>query len=338
MKTMKYLYVGLLVVGMNIHARSPLREEWPSSYKEEHCAIKENNRILHSQNPYYLPIFPDKEERSKTFYTDVAIGFMKYCMPSTTITNRFNYPDAISKQHGKGAPLVRAGFGVALTGAPSLLGRDKTTNMRLGIQVLYAKRSDAITTFYTTGQFLTAAVPPAVGIVINPGSTFPDLRGVQSIKRGEFMAVMSYDILRDIFALEGGLGLVGGALTDLVLYQPASLNATSIPFSSSVTPGLIPIGVSLKANPASFGGFVGFTLSHRFEMFNDARFELGYRSVFNSVSYKRRIYQTVPDPSANTVYQTAYATAQTSGPFFLPASPSMKVRAQQCTLGMVIEF
>ncbi len=320
MKTMKYLYVGLLV-GMNIHARSPLREEWPSSYKEEHCAIKENNRILHSQNPYYLPIFPDKEERSKTFYTDVAIGFMKYCMPSTTITTPAYLTDTISKEHGKGAPLVRAGLGVALTGVPSLLGRDKTTNMRLGIQALYAKRSDAITTFYTTAP-----------------STFPDLRGVQSIKRGEFMAVMSYDILRDIFALEGGLGLVGGALTDLVLYEPARFNNTTIPFSSSVTPGLIPIGVSLKANPASFGGFVGFTLSHRFEMFNDARFELGYRSVFNSVSYKKRIYQTVPNPSANTPYQNNYVTAQTSGPFFLPTSPSMKVRAQQCTLGMVIEF
>lgn len=305
--------------------RSALRYEW-EPVETERMKRKKARKVALAQAPHVYCSTPDKEEYSRIFYTDLAAGFVKYTMPSAELMKNGGLINTITIQSTQVAPLVRAGLGAEFTGLPSLGGEDFTTRGRIGLQVLWAKRKNAIKTFYT-----------------DAGSTFPDLRGLQSINRGEFMLMGSYDLILNAFSLEAGLGLVGGALGTFSLYEPGTVTTGGVGNGySNVNPygaqNLIFTGQYLKPNNASFGGFIGFTLAHAFSCLNDIRCEIGYRCVFNSVSYKSFIYQTAPDPAASAAYQTAYALAQQNGPITLPVSPSMKVRAQEVTFAVVLEF
>ncbi len=293
---------------------------------EQRLEKKRMRKEAAAQAPHLYCSAPEKEEYSRIFYTDIAAGFVKYVMPSSELIKSFNLLNRIDVQSTQVAPLIRAGIGAEFTGLPSIGGEDFTTRGRVGLQVVWAKRKNAIKTLYT-----------------DAGSTFPDLRGLQSINRGELMLMGSYDLILNAFSLEGGLGLVGGALGTFSLYQPGAITTGGAgngynnvnPYGA---PNLIFIGQYLKPNNASFGGFIGFTLAHVFSCLNDTRCELGYRCVFNSVTYKPFVYQVAPDSSAAAAYQTAYANAQQNGPIVLPQSPKMQVRAQEVTFGVVLEF
>ncbi len=261
----------------------------------------------------------EKEEFSKILYIDVAAGFLKYLMPTSDIVRPGGNAAILKLDHAQLAPLVRAGIGLELTGLRCLYDSEKTTRARVGLQVLFAKRTNALSFLYTTTD-----------------STTPNLRAIQSIERGEFMGVFNYDIIREFFSIEGGLGLVAGAVKKLSLYEPGPGYDDN--FKPYGQPSLISIGQTLKPNGGAFGGFIGFTLEHRFECLNDTRCEFGYRSVFSTTSYKTRVYQTAPSSLASAAYQNAYALVQANGPIVLPQSPKVKIRAQEITFAAIFEF
>lgn len=314
---------------MNHPHRSVLRYEWAEQPEvapvvSERTKKREAKKLAAKQQQHYYCTLPDKEEFSKILYTTLAAGFVKYLIPTTDIVRPGGNIATLKLAHADMTPLVRAGFGVELTGLRCLYDEDKTTRARVGFEATFAKSTNSVDTLYTTTD-----------------SAVPNLRGLQSIQRGELMGVFSYDIVRDMLAFEAGLGLVAGALKGLHLYEPGT-NGNGQVYTTNVKaynlPNLISIGQSLKPNNGSVGGFIGLTLAHTFECFNDTRIELGYRSVFSKTSYKTRVYQTVPSPLASIAYQNAYQLVQANGPIVLPKSPSMKIRAQELTLAVVLEF
>lgn len=266
----------------------------------------------------YFDITPATENAAKKLYVDLAVGMIKYNMPTITLINAIGGHDTVSLEHSSLLPMIRGGMGVELIGVPCCKfhddEEDKTTRARVGWQVLYAKKNGAIETYYT-----------------NTGHTTPNLLGLQDVERGEFMAVFSYDLLRDKFSIEGGLGVVGGALKDFELFQPAATGSTVI------EPSLY-TGQRLTPRKAAFGGFVGANLAHRFKTADRVLVEFGYRAVFSSVHYRTTIYQDQPGSYANQIYQNGFSVSQTAGNAVLSVEPKFKVRAQEITFGVVAEF
>ena len=265
-------------------------------------------------------VTPDTEDRSKKLYADLAVGFIKYTMPKITMLNAIGGTNTVSLQHSSLLPMVRGGMGVEIIGLPCISnGRNKddvtqTTRARIGWQALYAKKNAAVETIYTSSS-----------------TTTPILLGLQDVERGEFMAVFSYDLLRDKLSLEGGMGVVGGALKDFALFQPPVTDST-------VTLPSFYMGQYLKPRKANFGGFIGVNLAHRFECADRVLLEIGYRCVFSSVKYQTTIYQTQPGLLATDPVQNAFLMAQTAGNAVLLAQPKFKVRANEVTFGIVAEF
>ncbi len=263
---------------------------------------------------------PDKEDRAKKLYTDLAVGFIKYTMPEVTMFNAIGGTNTVTLEHSSLLPMVRGGMGVEIIGLPCISnGRNKddvpqTTRARIGWQALYAKKNAAIETIYTSSS-----------------TTTPTLLGLQDVERGEFMAVFSYDLLRDMLSLEGGMGVVGGALKDFALFQPPVTDST-------VALPSFYMGQYLKPRKANFGGFIGVNLAHRFECANRVLLEVGYRCVFSSVKYHTTVYQNQPGLLTTAAVQNAFLMAQTAGNAVLPAEPKFKVRAQEITFGIVAEF
>jgi|GEM_PF-2845106 len=259
-------------------------------------------------------ITPDAEDRSKKLYTDLAVGFIKYSMPTITMVNALGGNNTVSLQHSSLLPMVRGGMGVELVGLPCISNKEKTTRARIGWQALYAKKNAAIETTFTSSS-----------------TTIPTLLGLQDVQRGEFMAVFSYDLLRDMLSIEGGMGVVGGALKDFELFQPPVTNST-VTLPSYYT------GQRLVPRKANFGGFIGANLAHRFECADRILLEVGYRCVFSSVKYHTTIYQDQPGLLALQAFQNGFALSQTAGNAILPAQPKFKVRANEITFGIVAEF
>ncbi len=297
-----------------------LSEESPKKCKERER--KEARKMVEPKDACsrFFSITPDKEDRAKKLYADLAVGFIKYNMPNITMRNAIGGTNTVSLQHSSLLPMIRGGMGVEIIGLPCISnGRNKddveqTTRARIGWQVLYAKKNAAIETIYTSSS-----------------TTTPTLLGVQDVERGEFMAVFSYDLLRDKLSLEGGMGVVGGALKDFALFQPPVTGST-------VTLPTYYMGQYLKPRKANFGGFIGVNLAHRFECADRVLLEFGYRCVFSSVKYHTTIYQNQPGLLATAAAQNAFLMAQTAGNAVLPAQPKFKVRANEITFGIVAEF
>ena len=297
-----------------------LSKESPKKCRERER--KEARRIAEPKDDVrcFFKITPDEEDRSKKLYADLAVGFIKYSMPTITMRNAIGGENTVSLQHASLMPMVRGGMGVEIIGVPCISnGRNKddvhqTTRARVGWQALYAKKNAAIETIYTSSS-----------------TTTPTLLGVQDVERGEFMAVFSYDLLRDKLSLEGGLGVVGGALKDFALFQPPVTDST-------VTLPSYYMGQYLKPRKANFGGFIGVNLAHRFECADRVLLEVGYRCVFSSVKYHTTVYQNQPGLLATDPVQNGFLMAQTAGNAVLPAQPKFKVRSNEVTFAIVAEF
>ena len=295
-----------------------------SSESPKKCKERERKEARRNETPKehycFFKVSPDTEERSKKLYADLAVGFIKYSMPTITMRNAIGGSNTVSLQHASLLPMIRGGMGVEIIGLPCLSnGRNKddvaqTTRARIGWQALYAKKNAAIETIYTSSS-----------------TTTPTLLGVQDVERGEFMAVFSYDLLRDKLSIEGGMGVVGGALKDFALFQPPVAGST-------VTLPNLYMGQYLKPRKANFGGFIGVNLAHRFECADRVLLEVGYRCVFSSVKYLTTVYQTQPGLLATDPVQNAFLMAQTAGNAVLFAQPKFKVRANEITFGIVAEF
>jgi len=289
--------------------------ESPKKCKERERKEARMSSTVPSEGRWCLfNVSPDTEDRSKKLYADLAVGFIKYSMPKITMLNAIGGTNDVSLQSSSLLPMVRGGMGVELVGLPCISDKDKTTRARIGWQALYAKKNAAIETIYTSSS-----------------TTTPTLLGLQDVERGEFMAVFSYDILRDMLSLEGGMGVVGGALKDFALFQPPVTDST-------VTLPSFYMGQYLKPRKANFGGFIGVNLTHRFECADRVLLEVGYRCVFSSVKYHTTIYQNQPGLLTTAAVQNAFLMAQTAGNGVLRAQPKFKVRANEITFGIVAEF
>lgn len=291
--------------------------ESPKKCKERERKEARSN-VVESKEGHWcvFNITPDKEDRTKKLYADLAVGFIKYTMPNITMLNALGGTNTVSLQHSSLLPMIRGGMGVELVGLPCITNKDKTTRARIGWQALYAKKNAAIETIFTSSASVTDV---------------PVLSGLQDVERGEFMAVFSYDLLRDKFSIEGGMGVVGGALKDFELFQPPVVGST-------VTLPSYYNGQRLVPYKANFGGFIGANLAHRFECADRVLLEIGYRCVFSSVKYHTQIYQDQPGLLALQAFQNGFSLSQTAGNALLPARPKFKVRAQEITFGIVAEF
>lgn len=292
----------------------PSRKSKERQRREERKEARKNSVEPKKDQWSFFDVSPDKEDKTKRLYTDLAVGFIKYTMPSITLVNAINVDNTVSLEHSSVMPMIRGGMGVELVGLPCLMDKEKTTRARIGWQALYAKKNAAVETTF-----------------VNPTSAIPTLLGIQDVERGEFMAVFSYDLVRDIFSLEGGMGIVGGALKDFELFQPPVTGSTVILPSYYTGQRLVP-------HKANFGGFIGANVCHRFKDSERLLFEFGYRCVFSSVKYRTTIYEEQPGILANQIFQNGFAAAQTGANAILPAEPKFKVRAQEISFGIVAEF
>ena len=258
---------------------------------------------------------PAIEDEAKKLYFDLALGMIKYTMPKTTVINLGGGADTVSLTNASLIPMIRGGMGIEFIGLRCLTDDENTTRARLGLQVTFAKKNGhAIETLYTSTS-----------------SSTPLLNGAQDVTRGELMTLFSYDLIRDLFSLECGFGVVGGALKDFSLYQQPKRGSDVI-LASYYT------GQTIKPKKASFGGFVGATLCYRFKNTDRLRFDFSYRCVFNSVSYQTTIYQMQPGINASQVYQNGFSLSQSGSVLNLPVQPKFKVRAQEMAFGIVAEF
>jgi hypothetical protein len=295
---------------VRMSSSQPSKKERERERKEARKKVAEPKKNSWS----FFDVSPQKEERAKRLYSDLAVGFIKYTMPKITLVNAINVDNTVSLEHASVMPMIRGGMGVELVGLPCLMDKEKTTRARIGWQALYAKKNAAVETLF-----------------VNSSSTVPTLLGIQDVERGEFMAVFSYDLVRDIFSLEGGMGVVGGALKDFELFQPPVTGSTVIVPSYYTGQRLVP-------HKANFGGFIGANLCHRFKDSDRLLFEVGYRCVFSSVKYHTTIYQDQPGILANQVFQNGFSASQTGLNAVLPSEPKFKVRAQEISFGIVAEF
>jgi hypothetical protein len=311
----------MVIEEVTVKTTTYVSQESPKKCKERER--KEARSMVEPKDDYVCCLFdvsPDKEDRSKKLYADLAVGFIKYSMPTITMRNAIGGTNTISLEHSSLLPMIRGGMGVEIIGVPCISnGRNKdnvaqTTRVRIGWQALYAKKNAAIETIYTSSS-----------------TTAPTLLGLQDVERGEFMAVFSYDLLRDKLSLEGGMGIVGGGLKDFALFQPRVTGSTV------ALPDFY-MGQYLKPRKANFGGFIGVNLAHRFECADRVLLEFGYRCVFSSVKYHTTIYQNQPGSLATAPAQNAFLMAQTVGNAVLPAQPKFKIRANEITFGIVAEF
>lgn len=286
---------------------------------QEHCDERsERQKTKQSGDRRHFPFCypsPAMEDDSKKLYFDLAVGMIKYNMPTTTIVNAGGGSDTVSLAHAPLIPMIRGGMGIEFIGLPCITNDEHTTRARLGLQVTFGKKGgNAIETLYT-----------------GTATTTPLLNGAQGVTRGELMTLFSYDLIRDFFALDAGFGVVGGALKDFSLYQQPTTG------SEAILPAYF-TGQTLKAKKASFGGFIGATLCYRFQSIDRLRLDFSYRCVFNSVSYETKINQTFPGNSANQLYVNGFSVTRTGGDAVLLAQPKFKVRAQEMAFGIVAEF
>ncbi len=298
---------------------APYSEERYQEHQEEKREERsEKQKTKQSGDRRHFPFCypcPAMEDEAKKLYFDLAVGMIKYTMPKTTVINAGGGADTVSLTHAPLIPMIRGGMGVEFIGLRCLTDDENTTRARLGLQVTFGKKNGhAIETLYT-----------------GTASTTPLLNGTQDVTRGELMTLFAYDLIRDLFSLEGGFGVVGGALKDFNLYQQPT-SGSDVILSSYFT------GQTLKAQKASFGGFVGATLCYRFKHTDRLRLDFSYRCVFNSVSYQTRIYQTQPGINASQTYQNGFSLTQSGSVVNLPSEPKFKVRAQEMAFGIVAEF
>jgi len=301
----------------------PFSEEKFQQHRDERSEkqkTKQTGDRIHFKCCYPTPA---KEDDTKNLYFDLAVGMIKYNIPKTTVVNALGGSDTVSLIHASLLPMVRGGMGIEFVGVKCITNDEHTTRARLGLEVSFAKRgNNAVETLYT-----------------GAASTAPVILGTQDVTRGELMVLASYDLVRDLFALDGGLGLVGGALKDFSLYQPPTTGSEAI-LASYYT------GQTIKPNKASFGGFIGATLCHRFKSTERVRLDFSYRCVFNTVTYGTTIYQYQPGINANQTYQNGFSMGTNPVPApgvtpqipVLQAQPKFKIRAQEIAFGIVAEF
>lgn len=273
----------------------------------------------------------DTGDYSRKLYYEVDFGMIKYSLFKNNFVGAAGLPiqfndnyrnsstagligttsldSTITLAHAAIVPLIRGGIGAEFRDINCSWGKNGKTNARIGIDVSYAKLRDAVRTYFT-----------------NAGQETPNLIGKQTISRGELMLSGSYDLWQDLFSLQGGVGVVGGALKELRLYQ-------------QVGALLADTGQYLKPYSANVGGFVGAALAHRFEKMDRLRFEIAYRAVFSAVKYHTTVYQDIPNPAVSSQYRNAWAAlAQYGVTAELPVQPSLVICAHELTLGVVIEF
>ena len=247
-----------------------------------------------------------KEEYGRKLYTDFDYGFLKTSLFKTKFLNSSGIQQTVTQFHSACLPMIRAGFGVDFVGLKSFGSR--TTHGRVGLQVAFAQRGDALDTIWTG---------TSTGII-----------GKQGVKRGELMLMGSYDLWCDTLSLEGGIGVVGGALKEFGLYQT---NGEQTPLYT---------GQYLKPHSANLGGFFGIAVAHRFKDMERLRFEFGYRAVFSSVKYYRTVYQDAPSSllPLGSVWQNTYLNVQANGQSVLPAEPHFRICAQQLALSVIVDL
>ena len=323
----------VLAFGASIEARSALVGNDTQDQKEHKKADKKahdkkskgsgwHSTGVFKSNRDKKPVVVSEEEKAykRDLYFEVDLGMVKYSMFKCHLVNAAGLTDTIQLAHAAVVPIIRGGIGADFKNIRSFSDKDKTTNARLGIDVSYTKKTDGIRTLYTK-----------VG-----KTTTENLIGKQTMSCGELMLVGSYDMWKDHFGLQGGVGVVGGALKSLRLYQnPVVVQDQRV---VEVGPGYVYTGERLEPRSANPGGFIGAKLAHRFEKAKDLRFEIAYRAVFSAVKYHRTIYQDQPDSGASSQYQTAYLQTQYGMSAELPVAPSIKICANELTLGVVIDF
>lgn len=261
----------------------------------------------------------DHSEVKKSCYGNFAYGFIKYIVPSefwyttaTSISNSTNSHDAyMSTVHTSMMPLIRAAIGFQFDDVPCFFNKKRKRMMRFGFEVSFAKKKNAYQGTYT--KFSSGLGPNTV---------------YQDVTRGTFMFVGSFDFVRSRSGqfganLDLGLGLVGGSLKNLKLYD---LNTYLFR------------GEYLPANKAAFGGFVGISLVRYFDQL-DVDLDLSYRVVMNKVQYKNMVIRTIGVPGSET-YPSLVANLST--PQYLAykvgRGNSLRVYSNEVTLTMSKAF
>lgn len=317
------------------------RRERREREKEERKVNKKESRADRDKFFFGIrkPVDDEDAEYMRKLYFDVAYGMIKYSLFKTTLVNAANITDTIYKTHTSAVPMIRGGFGAEFRNITCLFDKDETTTARVGIQVMYSKKHNGVHTFYLNGGLEEQPVNPNARYTNNqPLPEYVPLVGRQDISRGELMFVGSYDVIKELFAVEGGFGVVGGALKDFRIYQAANA-PTEDDGSYKEVPGLLYYtGQRLVPHAANAGGFVGLTLAHRFKQMDKLRFELGYQAVFSAVKYRKEIYQDQPSAQAAQQFQNGLQTTQVFGGLELQYEPSFVVCANELTLGVIIEF
>ncbi len=269
----------------------------------------------------------DKVEKSqldyssvkKSCYTDFAYGFNKIIVPSrywyttqTAIANATGSHDAlVTTDHISMMPLFRAAIGFQFDDVPCRLSPDRNRMVRLGFEVSFAKRKKAY-----QGTLMNYVAPIQEPLTI-----------YQNITRGTFMFVGSFDLMRFKRCPYGvnfdlGVGLVGGALHNLKLYD----------YGTNLFRGEY-----LPAKKTNVGGFLGFSIDRYYDQ-ADVNLALNYRVVISKVQYENAVIRTIGVPGALTYSNPAALSTPQYVYYKIGQGNHLRVYSNEVTLTLYKTF